>query len=398
MSLAVHTWGAGPPVVLLHGAAGSWNHWVRNVDVLAEHHLVVAPDLPGYGESDLTPDIHDAAGVLVGCIDDVLGPDAAFDMVGFSFGGIVGTLAARTVGDRIKRLVLIGTGGIGTSGRVPDPPPGARPADERERQRQDLARFMFSSIDAVTDEALDLHLENLAKARFKSGGFPGSTLVAETLPYVSGSLHALYSDRDAYIEANPDIAFARLRAVRPDTVCRVITGAGHWSPYESPTQVNDALLEIVSRSPVKIRVARRDDQSQIERCVRAAYQGYVEAMGQEPAPMLDDYSALIARGVVSVAEVEGRPVGVIVMWPEPDHLYVDNIAVDPTSQGLGVGGLLLRHADDTARSAGLDEIRLYTHESMAANLDYYPARGFTETHRATEAGYDRVYFARVVPS
>ena len=37
-------------------------------------------------------------------------------------------------------------GGIGTSGRVPDRPPGPRPADARERQRQDLARFDFVAL------------------------------------------------------------------------------------------------------------------------------------------------------------------------------------------------------------------------------------------------------------
>lgn len=259
MSLAIRTWGSGPPVVLLHGAAGSWNHWIRNVDALAEHHLVVAPDLPGYGDSALTPDIHDAAAVLAECIDNTLGPDTPFDMVGFSFGGIVGTLAAQGMGDRIKRLVLIGTGGIGTSGRVPDRPPGLRPTDERERQREDLARFMFSSIEAVDDRALDLHLANIANTRFKSGGLPGSTLVVEALPRVRGEVHALYSDRDAYLDS-PEEAFTRLRAVRPDTMCRVITGAGHWSPYETPDQINEALLEIVSRPLIEIRPARAEDQ------------------------------------------------------------------------------------------------------------------------------------------
>ena len=70
----------------------------------------------------------------------------------------------------------------------------------------------------------------------------------------------------------------------------------------------------------------------------------------------------------------------------------------PATQGGGVGGLLLRHADDTARAAGLDEIRLYTNEAMTANLDYYPSHGFTEAHRIVEDGYNRVYFSRRVPS
>ncbi|MCP5027401.1 MAG: alpha/beta fold hydrolase [Actinomycetia bacterium] len=401
MTIAVRTWGAGSPVVLIHGASGSWNHWVRNIDALAEHHRVLAVDLPGYGESELTPDIHDihdVAAALVGALDNALGPTVRFDLVAFSFGGLVGTLSARMLGDRVGRLVLIGTGGIGMAGRVPDRPAGARPADEGERQRQDLARFMFSSIDAVTDEALTLHLENLANARFESGNLPGSTLTSKALPFVDAELHALYSDADAYSGGNPAEPFSRLRAVRPDVHCRVITGAGHWSPYETPDQINAAILDILSRPSVAIRPATATDRPAVERIVEAAYEGYVEAMGQKPAPMLDDYAVLIDRGVVHVAEGGGELVGLIVLWPEPDHLHVDNIAVDPATQGSGIGGRLLRAADLAARAAGLDEIRLYTHESMTANLGYYPSHGFTETHRAVENSYDRVYFSRSVPS
>lgn len=36
-------------------------------------------------------------------------------------------------------------------------------------------------------------------------------------------------------------------------------------------------------------------------------------------------------------------------------------------------------------------------EAMTENIDYYPRRGFVETHRATDAGYYRVYVTRPVP-
>jgi 2-hydroxy-6-oxonona-2,4-dienedioate hydrolase len=55
-ALNAHVAGNGPPMVLLHGGHGSWTHWIRNVDVLAEHHRVVAFDLPGYGASPDVPD------------------------------------------------------------------------------------------------------------------------------------------------------------------------------------------------------------------------------------------------------------------------------------------------------------------------------------------------------
>jgi alpha/beta hydrolase fold len=45
------SWGDGPALVLLHGGAGSWQHWVRTVPAFSRTHRVLAPDLPGLGES-----------------------------------------------------------------------------------------------------------------------------------------------------------------------------------------------------------------------------------------------------------------------------------------------------------------------------------------------------------
>ena len=129
-------------------------------------------------------------------------------------------------------------------------------------------------------------------------------------------------------------------------------------------------------------------------CVEAAYGPYVERIGKPPAPMLDDYATLIQSEIVHVATLEGRLVGLIVLWPEDDHLYIDNIAVLPEAQGTGVGSALLGFADQEAQRAALSEIRLYTNAKMTENIQYYPRKGFRETHRATDAGYQRVYFSR----
>ena len=148
---------------------------------------------------------------------------------------------------------------------------------------------------------------------------------------------------------------------------------------------------------VRIRPAESADQAAIQACVDSAYERYVARMGKKPAPMLDDYAELIERGVVSVAVSNGSLVGLVVGWPREDHFYVDNIAVSPDAQGTGVGATLLRHADAMALAADRTEIRLYTNEAMSENIDYYPRKGFVETHRAVEAGYNRVYYTRSVP-
>ena len=149
-------------------------------------------------------------------------------------------------------------------------------------------------------------------------------------------------------------------------------------------------------SDVRIRTATAADEAGVVACVNAAYQQYVAAIGKKPAPMLADYTRLIDDGFVRVAAAGDTVVGVIVMWSKPDHLYVDNVAVLPASQGTGLGRLLLDEADAAAVCGGHDEIRLYTNEKMTANLDYYPRRGFVETHRIDEDGYRRVYFSRRV--
>src|SRR5439155_25324434 len=54
-SMVWRSWGSGPPLVLLHGGYGSWSHWIRNVLPLSRHFRVIAPDLPGLGESATPP-------------------------------------------------------------------------------------------------------------------------------------------------------------------------------------------------------------------------------------------------------------------------------------------------------------------------------------------------------
>src|SRR2546430_17050034 len=90
-------WGEGPPLVLLHGASGSWTHWIRNILPLAARFRVLVPDMPGFGDSDAPPEPHTADGLadlLAASLDVMLPPPARFDLAGFSFGGIIGSLVA----------------------------------------------------------------------------------------------------------------------------------------------------------------------------------------------------------------------------------------------------------------------------------------------------------------
>ncbi|MCQ3807153.1 MAG: hypothetical protein OXB92_12710 [Acidimicrobiaceae bacterium] len=64
-----------------------------------------------------------------------------------------------------------------------------------------------------------------------------------------------------------------------------------------------------SACAIQIRHASAADESGVRACVDAAYGPYVKRIGKPPAPMLDDYAALIRSEVVHVATSDGRLVG-----------------------------------------------------------------------------------------
>ena len=117
-TMAWRCWGLGPADVLVHGGVGSWRHWVRNVEHLAQRRTVWAADLPGFGDSDVPAGVQSPptlAPMLLDGIGQVLG-DTPYDLVGFSFGALVCAFAAAQAaesGPKPRRLVLIGTAGLG---------------------------------------------------------------------------------------------------------------------------------------------------------------------------------------------------------------------------------------------------------------------------------------------
>lgn len=146
-----------------------------------------------------------------------------------------------------------------------------------------------------------------------------------------------------------------------------------------------------------IRPAEAADLAAITRIVHDAYAPYVARIGREPAPMHDDYAALIAAGQVHVLTRSGMVEGVLVLIAQDDALLLDNIAVAPAAHGTGAGRALLEFTECCARAAGFDRIRLYTNEAMTENLALYRRIGYIETHRAVEKEMRRVYMLKLLP-
>ena len=143
-----------------------------------------------------------------------------------------------------------------------------------------------------------------------------------------------------------------------------------------------------------IRLARTGEEGAIGECVSAAYRVYIERIGKKPAPMLADYAALIARGVVYVIVAQSKVRGVLVMWPKDDRMFVENIAVHPRCQRRGLGRKMIEFVERRAVEMALSKIWLYTNETMTENIAYYHKLGFEEVDRRVEDGYRRVFMQK----
>jgi ribosomal protein S18 acetylase RimI-like enzyme len=144
----------------------------------------------------------------------------------------------------------------------------------------------------------------------------------------------------------------------------------------------------------RTRPATAADVPSIAEIVDQAYRHYISRIGKPPGPMLDDYAARVSEGAVWVLEEGAEIAAIIVLLPAPNYLLLDNIAVSPTRQGLGLGSRLLAFAEDEALRRGYREIRLYTHQTMVENQRLYASIGYEETGRGSEAGYNRVFMRK----
>src|SRR4051812_49845897 len=106
--------GSGPPVVLVHGMVNSSRHWQPVAERLAERYTVIAPDLVGHGDS-ATPRGDYSLGAHATVIRDLLsalGIERA-TMVGHSLGGGVAMVFFWQFPERVERLALVSSGGLG---------------------------------------------------------------------------------------------------------------------------------------------------------------------------------------------------------------------------------------------------------------------------------------------
>jgi pimeloyl-ACP methyl ester carboxylesterase len=149
--------GEGPPLVLVHGLAGSWQNWLEQIPFLARSHRVIALDLPGFGASPMP-----RWGISIPAYGRFLRDFCerlevrSCTLAGNSMGGFIATEVAISDPGRIERLVLVSAAGITWA-----------------RARRESAVVLGTMGRAATPVALKLELAGLRRPGLRQLAFRG---------------------------------------------------------------------------------------------------------------------------------------------------------------------------------------------------------------------------------
>ncbi|MDP2517429.1 GNAT family N-acetyltransferase [Shimia thalassica] len=124
-----------------------------------------------------------------------------------------------------------------------------------------------------------------------------------------------------------------------------------------------------------LRRGSAQDVSAMAAVINAAYRPFVEA-GLDLPDVSAGLSEDIAAAHVWVAEDASGLLGVLVVSTRPPTAHLMNVAVAPIARGRGIGGALIRHAIDLARSSACRNIVLATHTGMPENVALYEKFGW----------------------
>lgn len=271
--------GEGEPVVLLHGWPEHWYAWRHVIPLLAERHKIFAPDLRGFGWTDIAWKGFEKENMAEDVIRllDALELDRV-RVVGHDWGGWIGFLMALRHPPRVRQLVA-----MGATPPWPRPTPGnvlaarrlwymlalAAPyAGQRVLQRHPgyLRRQIRKRAvrrGAFSQEDFRIYTRDLrSPTRARASALLYRTfLLRELLPVVAGRYRKLRLETPTLVlhGKGDKVVPARLSAKQErhadDLRVELVPDAGHFLPEEKPDVVAEKVLDFFQESPRPAAVA-----------------------------------------------------------------------------------------------------------------------------------------------
>jgi pimeloyl-ACP methyl ester carboxylesterase len=257
------TAGHGTPVILLHGYAETSLMWKPIIPLLAERFTVIAPDLPGIGDSDIPADGLDmkSAAIRIHDLAKSLGVQKA-EVVGHDIGLMVAYAYAAQFPAEVTKLILMDAFLPGV------------PGWEAVYNNPQIWHFRFNG---PTPEAL---VQGRERAYFdyfwndfaadKNHSIPEAAREAYAAAYARpGRMHAGWAYFVSFLQAAKDFAqLSQTKLTMPvltiggdkangtvlgqqaglvatDVTVIVLKNSGHWLMEEQPKQTADALQKFL---------------------------------------------------------------------------------------------------------------------------------------------------------
>ncbi|HKW58909.1 MAG TPA: alpha/beta hydrolase [Candidatus Dormibacteraeota bacterium] len=245
--------GAGMPVVFLHAGVADHRMWEPQVRAFAGDYDVIAPDMRGFGQSELPPRPWSPVGDVLGLIDE-LGLKPAH-LIGCSIGGGVAIDFALEHGERISKLVLVGpgVGGIAFGEKYPelfaDADAAEKSGDHRAIQEADARLWLDGPKRRpgyVKNPIRELFFEMNSNFDTDWASAPIEKIepaAAERLHEITAPTLVVVGDNDA-----PPVfdAVELLMEKVPHARKAVIHDAAHLPNLEHPQEFNRVVLEFLA--------------------------------------------------------------------------------------------------------------------------------------------------------
>ena len=253
MNLAFSEFGAGTPLVILHGLFGGARNWARIARDLATRFHVYAVDLPNHGESPWVDSVtYEGMAEAMAEFLRARGIAGGVTLLGHSMGGKVAmTLALTSPGD-VARLIVVDIAPVAydharTNRHILEALRSLPLAGLASRKEADAAlapaipdpmlrSFLLANLSRDDDRFVwRINLDGLANSLPALHGFPQFPPEAR----YDGPTLFIAGERSDYV-GDADVATIRKRF--PNARIETLPGAGHWVHADAP----DAAVRLVS--------------------------------------------------------------------------------------------------------------------------------------------------------
>ncbi|MCU0537823.1 MAG: alpha/beta fold hydrolase [Hydrococcus sp. Prado102] len=265
-SINTRYWSAGTkgdPVILLHGGGSSIEIWSYNIEALAQHHRVFAFDMAGTGLSDkpAVPYSLDYQLQFLRAFLDTFDIQQA-SLIGNSMGGSIALKFAIESPERVRKLGLISSFGLGREIDIGDRILAAFPAiaklipSSRNAVRMVLNSCVCDS-RSVPEEWIELNFQRfnlpgckealisllIANLDFWGVRHEVFSPIVRQLDRIEAPTLIIWGKQDSILPvSHADIAFKKI----PHSRLHIFDPCGHWAQVEYPEEFNRLILEFLA--------------------------------------------------------------------------------------------------------------------------------------------------------